>query len=166
VIRPSRLSPSVPPGQRTDSEADNRQWSEELLNHVRFTPTEARLAFRLTDLPASYTVRSLVVTTAEDGARVGGVMLGSDKGAITVVNTTGALDPPGPGLPQPEMLTIRSHPAEYREDRQALTISVRAGAVGIYDGNRSELLEVGDHLRFARDVGDTDTWFDARRALP
>lgn len=153
-------------GCESASATDNRRWSEELLTRLAFTPTVARLAFRLTDLPTGFTVRSLVLTTDEEGAPMGAVLLSSGRGAISVVNSTRPLDPPGPGLPAPEMLTLQRHPAEYRQDQQVLTITVGAGSVGVYDGNRSELLEVGDLLRFASDVGDPDTWFDARRALP
>jgi hypothetical protein len=162
-----------------DSAESGRQDLNLLAAAVRFEPTRALLPVRLSELPEGYRV-SAVLDARVNSAPTGVLGVAApDLPSFSVFNTADRLpQPAGPGLPGVEELVINGHPVYVREDQRTVQISIgdrfmnitstggSGGRQSWEPGERQAILKLAAALRFADDVADPGTWFDAERTLP
>lgn len=143
---------------------------------VRFEPSPVRLPIRLTKLPDTYFAAVVLEGTIDD-TKTGAFRLDApDRPSLSIFTTPTPFPAAGPGLPGVEEHTVNGRLVRLREDQRGaqlqigdryVTISSTGGDRQSWDpGEKEAILAVAASLRFAGDLTNPDTWFDAERTVP
>lgn len=159
-----------------------RGLTTQLATSIRFQASPAQIPFGFRTLPDGYRVDTLIVTSGRGtqspsipGAQV--FLSSPGRPSLSVYSTASAFSEPGPGMPGIEILAVDGRTVTVREDRRAAQIAVGDHYVMVEStvqqstqswlpGERAAILDLVDQLRFASNLADPATWFDAEQAIP